>query len=142
MAGLRAFDINLDGRLSSTDARFASFRVWRDGDGDGAVDTGEILTLTKAGVASISLTGTEVNARSASGEVAVLNTGTYIRTTGVTMQFIDAAMTYFSAASNQPELDEQSYDFGEKAKKYAITVSGGAIVVQAKKAKGTVDASA
>jgi len=142
LVGLRAFDSNNDGSLSSADERFGDFRVWRDIDGDGAVDAGEVLTLASAGVASISLSGTPVNAASAFGDVAILNTGSYTRTNGVTMQFIDAALTYFSAASNMPDFVVQDYDFDRKASKYRLSISGGAMVVVSKKTKGLVDPAA
>ena len=142
LAGLKAFDSNNDGKLSSADTRFADFRVWRDADGDGAVDTGEVLTLTAAGVASLSLSGTAVNAASAFGDVAVLATGTYTRTNGATMQFLDAALTYFSASSNMVELDGQDYAFERKDSKYRISIAGGAMVLTDKKAKGMVDPGA
>ena len=142
LAGLKAFDSNNDNKLSSADARFNSFRVWRDNDGDGAVDTGEVLPLAQAGVASINLIGTPVTGNSAFGEVTILNTGTYTRTNGTTMQFADAALTYFSAASNMPELSDQQHDIDSKAKKYEITISGGAMVLQPKKPSGTVDGGA
>ena len=142
LAGLKAFDSNKDGRLSSADARFAEFRVWRDADGDGAVDTGEVLSLASAGVASINLTGTAVNATTQLGEVAVLNRGSYTRTNGATMQFIDASLTYFSTALNPSELAERSYSFAQKDSKFRIAISGGAMTVGFKKPKGAVDPAA
>ena len=142
LAGLKAFDSNNDGKLSSADAKWASFKVWRDSDGDGAVDTGEVLTMAQAGVASFNLNGTAFTGNSAFGEVAVLNTGSYTRTNGATMQFYDAALTYFSAATNTPDLTEQTYDVSLKAKKYGISIAGGIMTLQAKKQQGTVDAGA
>ena len=142
LAGLKAFDSNKDGKLSSSDERFADFRVWRDADGDGAVDTGEVLTLTAAGVASIGLTGIAVEATTKLGEVAVLNRGSYTRTNGATMQFIDAALTYFSAALNLPAFDTQEQSFERKEKKYRITVSGGTMVLAPKKSQGMLDPGA
>ena len=116
--------------------------MWRDADGDGAVDSGEVLALTAAGVASIGLTGTAVNAASAFGDVAVLATGSYTRTNGATMAFLDAALTYFSASSNIAELDTQEYALDRKSSKFRITISGGTMVLTDKKAKGMVDPGA
>ena len=96
LVGLGAFDSNEDGVLSSEDSRFDDFRIWRDGNGDGTVQDGEILTLAQAGVASINLVGQAVEGNTSLGDVAVLNTGSYTRTDGQTGQFIDAALTYFS----------------------------------------------
>lgn len=102
LAGLRAFDSNHDGWLSAEDTAFASFKVWRDVDGDGRVDQGEILSLSAAGVASINLTGTAVNANFALGDVAVVNRGSYVRTDGRTMEFLDSVLTYYSGTGFNP----------------------------------------
>ena len=99
LVGLRAFDSNEDGVLSSNDSRFADFRIWRDGNGDGGVQDGEIMTLEEAGVASLGLMGQAVEGNTALGDVAVLNTGSYTRTDGQSAQFIDAALTFFSGTS-------------------------------------------
>ena len=111
LVGLRAFDSNGDGTLSSGDGRFADFRIWRDGNGDGGVQNGEIMTLAEAGVASLNLLGQAVEGNTALGDVAVLNTGSYTRTDGQTAQFIDAALTYFSGAapSNVSGAPRQQY---------------------------------
>lgn len=124
--GLRAFDSNGDGRLSAEDAQFASFRVWRDKNGNGNVDRNEVLGLVDAGVKSINLTGTAVNAATAFGEVAVVNRGSYDRTDGTTMEFVDAALTYFSAPSRRnvnPRLAGQMAMFGENGADIAAGVS-------------------
>ncbi len=99
LVGLRAFDSNEDGILSSTDDRFADFRIWRDRNGDATVQDGEILSLGDAGVASLNLHGQAVSGTTAIGDVAILNTSTYTRNDGQAMGFIDAALTYFSGAS-------------------------------------------
>jgi hypothetical protein len=41
-----------------------------------------------------------VNGSTPFGDVAIVNRGSYLRTDGTTMELLDAAMTYFSAASN------------------------------------------
>ena len=50
-----AFDSNQDGVLDAQDERFEDFRVWRDADGDGVADEGELKTLSDAGISSIGL---------------------------------------------------------------------------------------
>ncbi|HVJ02616.1 MAG TPA: hypothetical protein VM662_10560, partial [Sphingomonas sp.] len=142
LAGLKAFDSNGDNKLTSADARWADFKVWRDNDGDGAVDTGEVLSLATVGLQSLNLIGTAVEGTTRFGEVAVLNRGTYTTTGGATRQFLDAALTYFSAASNVPELTERNYSFGSKDSKFRINVSGGKIAVSPKKARGDMDPDA
>ncbi|MFT4025926.1 MAG: tandem-95 repeat protein [Novosphingobium sp.] len=100
LVGLRAFDSNGDGILSAADARFASFRIWQDRNGDGAVDDGEIATLGASGVRSIDLAGTAVEGTYALGDAVIVNTGSFTRTDGTTAEFVDATLTYFSAASS------------------------------------------
>ena len=139
LEGLRAFDSNKDGILSALDARFADFKVWQDRDGDGAAEDNEILTLTAASVRSISLTGTAVNGTTKLGEVAVINKGSYTRTNGTTMEFLDAALTYFSSASSMPAIPVQEQQYDHKVSKYSISFANGAMVLNANKRKGQID---
>jgi hypothetical protein len=63
-AAMRALDSNLDGLLDSKDAAFGELAVWRDKDGDGIADAGEIVSLSGLGINSLSLeatASTEVN---------------------------------------------------------------------------------
>jgi hypothetical protein len=139
LEGLRAFDSNGDGRLSSLDARFSEFRVWQDRDGDGAAEAGEILTLTQAGVRSFNLTATAVNGTTQFGEVAVVNRGTYTRTNGTTMEFLDAALTYFSSATSMPAIAVQNERLSRRARRYSITIANGEMVVAPRRANAQVD---
>jgi len=54
-AKLSAFDSNGDGVVDARDERFAELKVWRDANGDGKTDAGELMSLTDAGVASLKL---------------------------------------------------------------------------------------
>lgn len=137
--GLRAFDSNNDSILSSLDAKFAEFKVWQDRDGDGAAEEGEILSLTQANVRSIKLTGTAVNAMTQLGDVAVVNKGSYTRTNGATMEFLDAALTYFSAATNMPSISVQDQSQTRKSDKYRISFADGAMTLGPKSGKGQID---
>ena len=137
LAGLRAFDSNGDGILSSTDAKFGDFRIWRDRDGDGVAEDGEIFTLAGASVRSLNLTGTAVNGTSELGDVVVINKGSYTRTDGVVRDYIDAALTYFSSATSLPDIAARTQSFERKAKKYRISFAGGAMAIGPK--KGNVD---
>jgi Ca2+-binding RTX toxin-like protein len=139
LAGLRAFDSNGDGILDASDDRFADFGVWRDNDGDGAVDEGETASLSAIGIKSINLTGTPVNGVTNFGEVAIANTGIFTLTNGATRTFADAALTYFSAATNLPSLGATHYAFDRKASKYRIGASGGALSVAPRKARSGMD---
>ena len=137
LVGLRAFDSNKDGILSSADAKFADFRIWRDRDGDGVAEDGEIFTLAGASVRSLNLTGTAVNGTSQLGDVVVINKGSYTRTDGVVRDYIDAALTYFSSATQLPDIAARSQSFERKAKNYRISFGGGAMAIGPK--KGNVD---
>jgi Ca2+-binding RTX toxin-like protein len=95
LAWLRAFDSNYDGMISAADDRFEDFGVWRDADGDGTVDRGELLRLSDINLSSIDLTGTATATTLAPGEVALVSTGSWTRTDGTTMVLGDAKMTYF-----------------------------------------------
>jgi hypothetical protein len=50
---LQELDENKDGQLNSYDAIWASLRIWQDGNSNGRVDEGELLSLEEAGVAAI-----------------------------------------------------------------------------------------
>ena len=104
LAGLRAFDSNGDGALTAEDVRFAEFGIWRDIDSDGVVDDGETQSLAEAGIASFNLAGAAVDGTTQTGEVAIVNTGSFTLTSGETREFADAALTYFSAAYRPPSL--------------------------------------
>ncbi len=55
-AALAELDTNGDGIVNADDgAAFASLRVWKDGNGNGQTDEGELLTLEQAGVAALHL---------------------------------------------------------------------------------------
>jgi Ca2+-binding RTX toxin-like protein len=142
LEGLRAFDSNSDGRLSNLDTRFNEFRIWQDRDGDGVAESGEILTLTQASVRSLNLTATAVNATTQLGDVAVVNRGSYTRTNGTTMEFLDAALTYFSSATNVPTIAVQQQSLSRKAGKYTITISNGAMTLAPRSSRGPIDARA
>lgn len=92
--GLRVFDSNEDGIFSSDDAKFSQFKVWRDRNGNGRADSGEVLSLTEAGVASINLAGEAVNRTWGWGENMTVNTGTFTRTDGSVASFGDVALSF------------------------------------------------
>jgi hypothetical protein len=139
LEGLRAWDSNHDGILSVLDVRFNDFKIWQDKDSDGVAEDGEVMSLTTAGVKSLNLTGTAVTGNTAPGDVVVVNKGTYTRTNGATMEFIDAALTYYSAQDALPEVDDMAQSFAKKSKKYGITFAGGEMFVGLKKAADDLD---
>jgi len=52
---LSYYDTNSDGVVNATDTRFSELKLWIDANGDGVTDTGELKTLTQAGVTSLAL---------------------------------------------------------------------------------------
>lgn len=55
LEGLQAFDSNGDGKVSALDTLYQQLRVWRDANGNGLSEAGEVQTLTEAGIQSIGL---------------------------------------------------------------------------------------
>lgn len=81
LQGLRTyFDTNHNGRLDDGDALFASMRIWRDLNGDGVSDAGELQTLSQAGISTIDLLPGEVNFQMSGGEISGFTT--FTRTNG------------------------------------------------------------
>jgi hypothetical protein len=60
-AVLETLDSNGDGVIDAADRAFADLRVWRDLNGNGVADAGELQTLGEAGLASLNLTRTDVS---------------------------------------------------------------------------------
>ena len=54
-AKLSQYDDNGDGAIDERDAIYSQLRLWRDLDGDGVCREGETMSLSEAGVASLSL---------------------------------------------------------------------------------------
>jgi Ca2+-binding RTX toxin-like protein len=52
---LRELDQNNDGKVDAADAAFANLKIWKDVNGDGQTDAGELLSLADAGVQSINV---------------------------------------------------------------------------------------
>ncbi len=77
---LAGYDSNDDNVINADDAQFASLRIWRDADGDGVVDPGELMTLAEAGVRSIALHSTLSTATVAGNRIG--RDGTYTGTDG------------------------------------------------------------
>ena len=127
LAGLRAFDSNGDGILSESDTRFAEFRVWRDGDGNGIAEDSEITTLTASGIQSINLTATAFEGNFAVGDAVIVNTGSFTRTDGTTADLADAALTYFSATSQMmsatPSASFRRSTFAEEVRNGRVHIS-------------------
>ena len=75
---LEGVDANHDGKIDSADSAFAQLRVWRDLNGNGVSNTGELSTLAAAGVSSISLTRVATDETIAGNRIGF--TGSFTRT--------------------------------------------------------------
>ena len=58
---LAELDSNDDGIISAADARVADIKLWRDADGDGRTDEGELISLTEGGITQIDLGATKLD---------------------------------------------------------------------------------
>lgn len=79
-AVLETHDASGDGVIDENDPIFASLRVWQDSNGNGISDAGEVRTLTKAGIASLSVVRIDAPGLSQSHERG--NASTFTRTDG------------------------------------------------------------
>ena len=92
LQGLAAnYDSNGDGQFNGSDAEFSSFGVWRDANGNGVTDPGELQTLTEAGIVSIGLVSDSRGYVTAEGQVIVRGEALYLRSDGSTARLADAA---------------------------------------------------
>ena len=98
--GLRAFDSNDDGQFSALDAKWTSFGVWADDNGDGKVDAGEMKSLGDLGIASIALAGQAVDQTWTWGQAITVNTGSFTLSDGTSRAFSDVALSYAVTAGN------------------------------------------
>ncbi|AZN36126.1 calcium-binding protein [Iodobacter ciconiae] len=80
---LADLDSNKDGKVDINDAAFASLKVWRDINGDGLTDSGELLTLEQVGIASFNTKETKHSLILGNGN-RLADLGSYTRTDGQT----------------------------------------------------------
>lgn len=93
--GLGAFDTNKDGTIDANDTSFGKFLIWRDQNGNGVSDIGEVQSLAQAGVQSIQLSGAKVSTdRGAGSTNDVLGVSKIAFTDGSTRAIYDVALGY------------------------------------------------
>ncbi|MDX2157687.1 MAG: calcium-binding protein [Hyphomicrobiaceae bacterium] len=88
---LAALDGNADGKITSADAGFSTLRVWRDLNGDGVTDAGELATLAETGITEISVTATQLQNTSIR-DSDVRAQATFTRTDGSTSTISDVVL--------------------------------------------------
>jgi len=106
--GLSAFDTNGDDLLSVADQAWGSFHVWKDANGDGAVDAGEYLSLSQAGISSINLAGTATEQSWGWNDNVVVNTGAFARIDGSIAALSDVALNFVAGASGGTGAPDES----------------------------------
>jgi len=89
---LARFDSNSDNIINSRDTVFKALKVYQDMNGNGRIDSGEVTSLEKAGVASINLDFTQIDSQK-SGNRLILK-GSFTTTDGSTRDIADALLGY------------------------------------------------
>lgn len=113
LEGLAAYDSNGDRRLDAGDARFGEFQVWRDANRDGISQTGELLTLQQAGVASINLDAQRTGQTpGTSPDNTTYANGQYTRTDGSQAALSDM---FFAFGEREEDLDGDGLDLNAGA---------------------------
>lgn len=88
------FDSNRDGKLDVKDTQFSKFRVWKDSNGNGETDAGELMTLPQAKVVSVGLNSDKVSFDIEGNKVS--GYAAYTKIDGTTGSVADAAFAYDS----------------------------------------------
>ncbi len=103
-AALAEFDSNADGVIDGSDAQFSALRVWKDINGNGVADSGELLTLKDVGVASIKLGYTDIQSIDANGNHH-LQAGTFTNTQGLVSAIEDVWFKVDYGNSQEVDID-------------------------------------
>lgn len=91
------FDTNQDGVLDSIDARWDEFRVWQDVNQNGVTDSGELKTMSEAGIKLINLLPSSSGAVQFSDGSAITGTSSYETADGAARLVGDAALSFRSS---------------------------------------------
>ena len=98
-AALAQEDTNNDGVVDSQDARFAHLRVWRDLNGDGISQSGELFTLADLGIVSLNTAKTGGTTLLANGNL-ISGQGSYTRADGSDALMVTSAMNDVDLVQN------------------------------------------
>ncbi|MDR3154880.1 MAG: hypothetical protein LBW85_11600 [Deltaproteobacteria bacterium] len=91
-AALAQEDADGSGLVDSGDPGWASLRLWRDLDGDGETDEGELSSLGDLGIAALKTTPEYAGLRDAGGGNAIAALGTYLKKDGSPGALADAVL--------------------------------------------------
>jgi hypothetical protein len=94
LEALGKLDSNRDGKLDITDSRFGELRVWKDANGNGVTDAGEMITLGEAGIESIGLGSLANEDEAKLGSNMVRSTATFTRVNGSVGTVGDVALAF------------------------------------------------
>ena len=138
------------------DERFADFRLWRDANLDGVSQSAELVSLTEAGIASLSLAATAPSQASADdATISILGTTSFTRTDGTSGLAGDIALrwqhgtppvpapaasvaTAAAEATDPPLPALANARFDRSSGKYRFESRGGSLFVSLRRA-GMVD---
>ena len=87
---LADLDSNADGLITSLDDDFGTLKLWKDANGDGITDAGELVDLAAENITAISLTTTEDGSESAGNVIE--RTATFTRGDGSTGTAADVTL--------------------------------------------------
>jgi hypothetical protein len=94
LEALATLDSKRDGKLDSGDDRFAEVKIWRDRNGNGVSEAGELSSLADQGITSISLTARQVNNKAEIGQNMVVAMSSFTREDGSTGSLGAAALAF------------------------------------------------
>ena len=89
---LAQYDSNGDGVIDASDPIYSQLQIWRDSNGNGQVDPGELETLAEAGITSINLSSTAQTADTVAGNT-INATGSFTRADGTTGTIADVTLS-------------------------------------------------
>ncbi|HEX8125722.1 MAG TPA: cadherin domain-containing protein [Allosphingosinicella sp.] len=91
---LAVLDSNRDGRIGVGDDRLAEVKIWRDSNGNGVSDRGELHSLADLGIASIGLDVQSLDGSAKLDRNLVFASSTFTRMDGSTGMIGDAALSF------------------------------------------------
>jgi len=101
MDGLRlVFDTNHDNVLDIQDERWSEFRVWQDKNQNGISDSGELLTMSEAGIKLVNLLPSTEGARAFDDGSAITGTSSMVMTDGTNRLVADTTLTFRPSSLN------------------------------------------
>lgn len=85
---LKDLDSNADGKIDASDNSYGTLSVWKDANGDGKTDNGELVSLSTAGISAVNLTYSATSTVDSQGNEH-RQVGTYTTVAGETRSAAD-----------------------------------------------------